>query len=72
MKDSRYTGKYTFPEDKCPTCGKSFIRAPQHVYKRVTNSKSYYFCSYTCYRTDQRKEEYKKTQKKKAKRKEDI
>ena len=36
---------YTFEEKKCAKCGKLFISAPYHIYKK--NSK--WYCSWTCY-----------------------
>ena len=36
---------YGIPEAHCSRCGKYFIVAPYHLYKR----KGKYFCSYTCY-----------------------
>lgn len=33
-------------EKECVVCGKTFIPAPEHIYKRKTE----YMCSYTCYR----------------------
>lgn len=36
---------YGIPETHCSRCGKHFIVAPFHVYKRDTK----YFCCYTCY-----------------------
>jgi len=41
---------YGFTEKKCPICGKTFIPAPMHVYKRTTGSggKTKWFCSYHC------------------------
>lgn len=40
-----------FDERICPECGKKFIKAPEHIYKRKLNKKSKleYYCSYTCY-----------------------
>ena len=33
------------PEKKCRKCGKSFIAAPQHIYR----DGSKFYCSWTCY-----------------------
>lgn len=33
------------PEKKCANCGKNFIPAPYHAFKK--NEK--YYCKYTCY-----------------------
>lgn len=32
----------------CPICGKSFIPAAEHVYKRVIKNARRYICSYHC------------------------
>ena len=34
---------------KCACCGKTFIPAPYHIYKKAHNGHVIYFCSYTCY-----------------------
>lgn len=42
----------------CPVCGKTFVSAPQHVYK---DAFGYYICSYSClveYRKNQKKGKY--------------
>lgn len=33
------------PEKKCKKCGKYFIAAPQHIYRKG----SLFYCSWTCY-----------------------
>lgn len=35
---------------KCPVCGRSFIKAPYHVYKTVINGKVKYLCGWNCLR----------------------
>lgn len=39
-------------EDTCSICGKTFIPAPEHIYKvaRKSDAKVLYQCSYTCYK----------------------
>lgn len=37
-------------EKNCDICGKLIIPTPQWMYKKVTDRKSYFYCSYTCYR----------------------
>ena len=39
-------------ESKCPVCKKTFIPAPQHVYKTANGQKL--VCSYHCAREDER------------------
>ena len=41
----------TFPEHKCPICGKTFIPTMQWAYKR----RETYFCSWGCKRKDEAK-----------------
>lgn len=41
----------TFPEHKCPICGKAFIPTMQWAYKR----RDTYFCSWGCKRKDEAK-----------------
>ena len=42
---TRYGACYQV-EDKCPICGKHFMRTTAHVYR----VKDKYYCSYTCFR----------------------
>ena len=35
-------------EKKCSHCGKVFCPTPQHVYKRHTCKKTYWFCKWSC------------------------
>lgn len=41
---------YGITEKICPICGKTFIPAPMHAYKRnnTPGSKTKYLCSYHC------------------------
>ena len=39
---------YGISEKKCPICGKKFIPAPLHVYKRSFTGKTKWLCSYHC------------------------
>ena len=41
---------YGLVEKKCPICGKTFIPAPMHVYKRnnCAGGRMKWFCSYHC------------------------
>lgn len=41
---------YGLTEKKCPICGKKFVPAPQHVYKRKygAGGRARWFCKYTC------------------------
>lgn len=32
----------------CPICGKRFVPAPFHTYRRNKGSRQYFFCSYRC------------------------
>lgn len=52
MAKKRYNqdGIYGLEEKKCAICGKMFIPAPQHVYKRTygTGGGTKWFCSYHC------------------------
>ena len=34
---------------KCACCGRTFIPAPYHIYKKTYSGHVVYFCSYTCY-----------------------
>jgi len=50
-------------EKKCPHCGKEFsCCTPSWVYKRMSN----YFCSYTCWRSDEKEQAEAKYQRKKT------
>lgn len=42
---------------KCPVCGKSFIRAPEHIYKAVIDGGVKYLCSWSCFRKVQKENE---------------
>lgn len=35
-------------ETKCPICGKTFFKYPQHVYKYRDKNKLIHVCSWTC------------------------
>ena len=35
-------------ESTCPICGKKFIPAPEHVYRRRVRTSLRYICSYHC------------------------
>lgn len=37
---------------QCKRCGKMFIPAVEHLYKLNKDKKTYYYCSYTCWRKD--------------------
>lgn len=41
-------GIYGLEEKKCAVCGKVFIPAPLHVYKRMLQGRTKWFCSYHC------------------------
>jgi hypothetical protein len=44
-----YGDIYGLTEKKCPICGKMFIPAPMHVYKRYyKNGRAKWLCSYHC------------------------
>lgn len=47
-----WLGGADMKQAKCPECGKKFMHAPEHVYRRDYK----YYCSYTCFR----KEEHRK------------
>ena len=36
---------HIIPEKKCRKCGKHFIAAPEHIYRKGSS----YYCSWTCY-----------------------
>lgn len=42
------TVKCDWREVNCPICGKRFIPAPEHVFRRTVNGKLRYICSYHC------------------------
>ena len=37
---------------QCFRCGKMFIPGSEHLYKLIKSGKTYYYCSYTCWRKD--------------------
>lgn len=41
-------GIYGLEDKKCAVCGKVFIPAPLHVYKRRHTNTMRWFCSYHC------------------------
>lgn len=47
-KKSNTDGIYGLEEKKCAVCGKVFIPAPLHVYKRHYSNLIKWFCSYHC------------------------
>lgn len=47
-KKSNTDGVYGLDEKKCAVCGKVFIPAPLHVYKRHYSNLIKWFCSYHC------------------------
>lgn len=47
-KKSNTDGIYGLEEKKCAVCGKAFIPAPLHVYKRHYSNLIKWFCSYHC------------------------
>jgi hypothetical protein len=52
---------------KCPVCGKSFIPAPEHIYKAWIKGKAKPLCGWNCLRKLERAIEAKKEAKKRAK-----
>ena len=42
---------------ECPMCGQRFIPLPGSIYKLQFASKTYKFCSYTCYHRAQKVKE---------------
>lgn len=42
------TEKIDWKESTCPICGKKFIPAPEHVYRRRVRTSLRYICSYHC------------------------
>lgn len=38
--------EWELPEKKCSICGKMFVPAPQHIYKKGSTE---WCCTYTCY-----------------------
>lgn len=45
---AKNTLSYILPEKKCKKCGKTFIPAPEHMY-RAGSRRVFWYCSYTCY-----------------------
>lgn len=41
-----------FITKQCKRCGKMFIPGVEHLYKLIKNNKTYYYCSYNCWRKD--------------------
>ena len=39
---------FPFVERLCFECGKSFIPAPEHIFKELRKGKTYWFCGYNC------------------------
>lgn len=55
---------------KCPICGKTFVPAPQHIYKFTDKGRIKSVCSWGCMRAHEKKiEQEKEEQKKKRKEK---
>lgn len=50
MEEKRKYNQIGLRECKCAVCGKSFIPAPMHVYKRTfgTGGHTKWLCSYHC------------------------
>ena len=42
------TEKIDWKESTCPICGKKFIPAPEHAYRRRVRTSLRYICSYHC------------------------
>lgn len=42
------TEKFDWKQIACPICGKKFIPAAEHVYRRTVKGKMRYLCSYHC------------------------
>ena len=38
----------TLTERKCTHCGRTFVPAPYHAWKRVVGTRTNWFCRYTC------------------------
>ena len=45
---------------RCPMCGKSFIPAPEHIYKAPIKGRVKYLCGWNCLRKLEREKEAKK------------
>ena len=43
-----WLGGVGMKQDKCPECKRTFMRSPEHAYKRDGK----FFCSYTCFRKE--------------------
>lgn len=41
---------YGFNERECPVCGKRFIMAESHIYKKIFKYKTLTFCGWNCMR----------------------
>ena len=41
-------GRTCFVEKKCYICGRSFVPAQYHIYKRTVKGKVKWLCGYTC------------------------
>lgn len=48
QKDREQIEREPFAERVCPVCGKVFIPAVQHVFKRIIRGKIAYFCGWNC------------------------
>ena len=48
MKKKYNEDCYGIVERKCPICGKVFIPAPLHAYKRAHGGRMKWLCSYHC------------------------
>lgn len=53
---------YNYGAKVCPVCGKSFVPAPQHVYKIHVGDNDRKVCSWTCVRTYERKNKPRRKQ----------
>ena len=53
---------YNYRVMVCPVCGKSFVPAPQHVYKIHVGDNDRKVCSWTCVRTHERKNKPRRKQ----------
>lgn len=47
MRRGKSLGACDFVERKCDHCGRTFVPAPYHAWKRDPG-RTYWFCSYTC------------------------
>ena len=44
-------------EKKCAKCGKVFLAAPEHIYRKGKSKRSKWYCSWTCFIHNEEKKE---------------